>query len=68
LELGKPAPRVLNGLIREVFTTGATKTVETTCGERIFMLSIHPTPTQKDVNVYGSDITERKRAEEKTLY
>jgi PAS domain S-box-containing protein len=68
LELGKPAPRVLNDLIREVFTTGATKRVETTSGERIFTLSIQATPTQKDVNLYGIDITEIKRAEEKTLY
>ena len=68
LELGKPAPRVLNDVIREVFTTGAAKTVETTCGERIFTLSIHPTPTQKDVNVYGIDITERKLAEEALIY
>ena len=64
LEPGKPAPRVLNDLILEVFTTGATKRIETTCGERIFTLSIQPTPMQKDVNVYGIDITERNQAEE----
>jgi PAS domain S-box-containing protein len=67
LKPGKPAPKVLNDLIREVFATGATKTVETTCGESVFTLSIQPTPEQKDVNVYGSDITERKRAEDALL-
>jgi len=49
LAAGKPAPRVLKDQIGEVFGTGKAKTVEISCGERIFALAIQPTPTQKDV-------------------
>ncbi|MGD0878866.1 MAG: PAS domain S-box protein [Anaerolineales bacterium] len=63
LELGKPAPRVLNDLIREVFKTGTTNMVELTCGGRIFSIAIGPTPEGNDVNIYGVDITIRKQTE-----
>ena len=64
LELGKSVPKELYAPIREVFRTGKGETVELSCGERIFSIAIGSTPTGKDVNVYGRDITVRKRAEE----
>lgn len=68
LELGNQVTQVLNDPIQEVIETGTTNTVELTSGERIFSIAIGPTPKGNDVNVYGIDITDRKRAEEKTLY
>ena len=64
LELGKPAGKVLNDPIKEVFNTGTTKVIELTCGERIFSIAIGPTPMGEDLNLYGYDITKRKQAEQ----
>jgi len=64
LEVDSPAPQVLNDYIAEVFQTGTGKTVEINCGERVFWVAIESTPGEKDVNLYGRDITARKLAEQ----
>jgi PAS domain S-box-containing protein len=64
LEPGSPAPKVLNDYIEEVFQAGNGKTVEINCGESVFLVAIESTPGEKDVNLYGRDITARKLAEE----
>ena len=65
LGLGSPIPGVLKDNIEKVFTTGIRKTVEITSGGHIFSITIETTPGEKDVNVYGRDITASKLAEEK---
>jgi PAS domain S-box-containing protein len=64
LELGATVPELLMGFSHEIFETQATKTVDLLCGERVFSITIAPAIEDDYVNLYGSDITERKQAEE----
>lgn len=40
-------------------------TLETTAGERVLAWTFHPAPAARVVHAYGSDITERRQAEER---
>jgi PAS domain S-box-containing protein len=64
LELGKPVPEVLKDLACETFDTRKTKTVEISCGEQTYSITMAPALEDEDINVYALDITERKQAEE----
>jgi PAS domain S-box-containing protein len=64
LEIGRPAPELLKDSIGEVFETRTSKTVQLICGDRIFSIAIEPTPSEKDVNLYGRDITMHKQADD----
>ncbi len=46
-----------------VFESGQTKEVEFTFGDKVFSLSLVPIPGEAYLNIYGLDITERKRSE-----
>ncbi|MGZ4936341.1 MAG: GAF domain-containing protein [Halobacteriota archaeon] len=50
--------------IAQASTRGEAVTIVTTAAERTFLLSIVPVKGERYVNVYGIDITKRKRAEE----
>ncbi len=65
LELGKSAPEMLREPALNVIAAKKVKTVDITCGERIFSISIAPALKGDDVTLYALDITKRKKAEEK---
>ncbi|MHC4664980.1 MAG: PAS domain S-box protein [Planctomycetota bacterium] len=50
--------------ISRILTSDQPEELETPCGDRIFALTITPVVDAGYVNVYGTDITERKQAEE----
>jgi serine phosphatase RsbU (regulator of sigma subunit)/PAS domain-containing protein len=58
------APAAWQDWVEDVLRTGRAKIVDIECGETVFSLGFTPIPDHDYVNVYGSDITERKRAEE----
>ena len=51
-------------LVSDVVRSGFRKESEVQCDERTLLLTFAPTAGTEYVNVYGLDITERKRAEE----
>jgi len=51
-------------MVSEIFRTASTRTVEYQYGSHIFSLMITPYPEYGYVNVYGHDVTERRRAVE----
>ena len=51
-------------IILDVFGCGTSKVTEIQCGDRIFSLTFAPGVGADYVNLYGLDITDRKRAEE----
>jgi PAS domain S-box-containing protein len=61
---GKPAPAVLQSAVLEAFAKRMRKTVDTEHDERIISFFIVPIEQAGYANVYGQDITERKRADE----
>ena len=62
VEKGRAAPPALQESARQAFATGTRERSELRCGERVFAMSF--CRAGSEVNVYGQDITERKRAEE----
>ncbi len=51
-------------LIEELIRTGSGKTVDIQSGQTTYSMMMVYAPYANDVNIYGRDITERKRAEE----
>ncbi len=64
---GRKKDRLPSKLVKvttEVSRTTATRQPEFHCGDRIFALALTPVAGESYINIYGRDITERKRAEE----
>ncbi len=59
-----PLPQEWRSLALEVLQGGVPTETELACGDRFFLLSLAPVVEAGYVNVYGMDITERKKAEE----
>jgi PAS domain S-box-containing protein len=57
-------PENIKRVIDEAFKTNLVQIVETKCYEKTYTLSISPVKESGYVNIYGTDITDRKRAEE----
>ena len=61
--LNKPAPSQWSSYVKEVLTSGQAQDHEVPLGERVLSLVMVPVPEAGYVNVYGQDVTERKKAE-----
>ena len=66
-EIGGDLPSLLSRDIREAFMEARQREVELRYGSTTYSIAIVPIPEQHYVNLYLSDITERKRAEESLL-
>ena len=62
--VGERLPDSWRKLTMDVLGFGLLREEETVCGERVFALMLAPIVESGYVNLYGRDITERKRAEE----
>lgn len=62
--VGGCAPAPWPTLVREALATGATPTVDVQCGECTYAFSVVPIPDAGHLNLYGRDVTDRKRSEE----
>ena len=63
-EVGQPLPAPLLPLVGQAMTEKQEAELEVELGGRFYSVSVSPSPGERYVNVYGRDITERKRAEE----
>jgi len=54
----------LMDLIRATIDSGNNQTVDVTCNEKVFSIMLVPVAESGYVNLYGMDITKRKRAEQ----
>jgi diguanylate cyclase (GGDEF)-like protein/PAS domain S-box-containing protein len=63
-QIGQPLPDHWHRVILDVLSSGASKDTEVEYEDRILSLTFAPVVDADQVNVYGLDITERKRAEE----
>ena len=61
---GQPLPEPWRALALKALTTGQPQDGEIACCGRVFSLTFAPISEAGYVNLYGHDITERKRAEE----
>jgi PAS domain S-box-containing protein len=62
--LGQAAPKSWCDLVTEVLSTGLGKDVEVEFNGKIYLFFAKPITETGEVNLYGRDITERKRMEE----
>ncbi len=63
-EVGSPASAPLVPLVRETLDRGQPKEIDLESGDRVFSFLFVPLADSGYVNLYGRDITDRKRAEE----
>jgi PAS domain S-box-containing protein len=62
--IGQPAPELMAQAARKVLDSGLRDTLEIVHGEKTFSFTVAPVRDAGYVNLYGRDVTERKRAEE----
>jgi PAS domain S-box-containing protein len=63
-EVGGHAPQAWHQYVSRILISGSSETLEHTSGLRVFSLTIAPVAGAGYVNVYGTDITERKQFED----
>jgi len=61
---GSFVPEEVRAMIGETVAAGSSKNVDIECDGRIFSVHVVPVPELGYVNLYGRDITKRKKAEE----
>ena len=64
-EIGKPLPREYIDTVTAAVTSGSPITIDVTCQERVYSLTFTPIQDTGYLNIYGNDITERKKAEDR---
>lgn len=62
--VGRSAPSPWPDMAREALATGATREIEVECADITYVFSVVPISDAGHVNLYGRDVTDRKRAEE----
>jgi len=62
--VGQAAPQQWHEWVDKAFAKNSTEQVEIAVGDTVFYLAVTPVPESGYVNIYGQDITDRKRAEE----
>jgi PAS domain S-box-containing protein len=63
IQVGQTVPDEFRALIGEVFAANRNKEIDMECGERIFLCTLTPVASEGYVNLYGRDITDRKKVE-----
>jgi len=62
--VGSYAPQSWRDLIAQALACGQNKSIDVECAEKVYSFFVAPVAEAGYVNLYGRDITERKRAEE----
>jgi PAS domain S-box-containing protein len=63
-EVGGRLPDPWRSIVSESLSSGMNREIEVQCGNTVYSLALTPVLNADDVNIYGRDITERKRAGE----
>lgn len=67
-EVGNPLPETLQSVTNDAINSKSTKEIEVPCGDITYLLTITSVKDEDYVNVYGLDITKRKKAESEIKY
>ena len=62
---GSPNPKALEDSVKDAFTNKKIQELEIKLDNRVYTLVLTPIENENYVNIYGMDITERKKAEER---
>ena len=61
--VGLSVPPSWSDMVREVLATGLMRKTDAQCGDITYSFAVVPIPDAGHVNLYGRDVTERRRAE-----
>ncbi len=64
-ELGKALPKAWQKIVQETYHSNALKQVEIDCKGQMFLLNLVPVKDNDYLNIYATDITDLKKANEK---
>jgi len=64
VKVSEKLPDMMCQVILRTMSSGQDETIDSVCGTRIFSMVFTPVKEFGYVNIYGRDVTERKRAEE----
>jgi len=63
--VGSTVPEEIKLIVNDAFSRELTRTVEIECDEKIFSFHFVPIINERYINLYGQDVTERRKVEEK---
>jgi PAS domain S-box-containing protein len=63
--VGSTVPEEIKLIVKDAFSRELTRTVEIECDEKIFSFHFVPIINERYINLYGQDVTERSKVEEK---
>lgn len=63
--VGEQVPSTIRNLVQRVFTLNIPEKLEVKARNRMYLLAFHPSFENECVNIYGFDISDQKRLEEK---
>jgi len=63
-KVGEEAPKYWRDIVAEVFASQSLRNVDVELGEKVILFTVTPIKDASYVNLYGRDITDRKRMEE----
>ncbi|MDQ1275011.1 MAG: hypothetical protein QG610_584, partial [Euryarchaeota archaeon] len=64
-KLGEKLPDSVENLIKRVIKRGISEKVEVKTGKKVYLVAFHPVPGESYVNIYGLEITSKKKLGEK---
>lgn len=65
VEIGEKLPLNIGDLVQRVISRNKPEKTEVKIGEKVYLITFHPSSEEKCVNIYGVDITDQKELEER---
>jgi PAS domain-containing protein len=65
VKIGGKLPSIIQDLVQRLISRNIPEKVEIKVGNRAFVVAIQPLPDEKFVNIYGFDVSDQKKLEEK---
>ena len=67
VRIGERLPSCIGDFIQRVVLQNSPESMEVRVGNRVYLISFHPFPEEECVNIYGFDISDQKKLEERLL-
>ncbi len=64
VKAGEKLPSCIGDFIQRAISQNSPEKMEAKMGKRVYLISFHPFPKEKCVNIYGFDISDQKELEE----
>jgi PAS domain S-box-containing protein len=65
VRVGEKLPSFIGDFVQRVISLNLPEKMEVKAGKRVYLVTFHPLPEEKCVNIYGFDISDQKEFEEK---